>query len=232
MNFFFSTFRRSIVLLPALAFGLASLPLAGAETGPRFEKDIQAFEQHDRESPPPRGAILFVGDSTFTKWKTMQEDLSGYTVINRGFGGSQMADLLRYVDRIVLPYAPRMIVVQEGGNDIHGGRSPAELLADVQAFVAKVRAVRPEVPIILGSMTPNPARWSEVETRKQANQMLKDYAATQQNVTYVNFFDAWLGPDGMPRPELFIEDRLHPSALGYKMRVDILRPILGAPDRP
>jgi lysophospholipase L1-like esterase len=196
-----------------------------------FEKEIKTFEAEDRQHPPPKGAILFVGDSTFTKWMTMHEDLSGYTVINRGFGGSTMPDLLYFTSRIVFPYQPRMIVVQEGGNDLHARRTPEQLLGDFKAFVEQVRTQLPEVPILLGSITPNPARWSEVELRKKANRLTEEYAATQSHVTYVNFFDPFLGPDGQPREELFMEDRLHPSHEGYAVRVRILQSLL-APESP
>ena len=109
-----------------LAAATLLLPARGAN-GPsainKFEKDIVAFETADRTSPPPKGAILFAGDSQFTRWKSIHEDLKGYTVINRGFGGSQMSDLLHYTDRIVIPYQPRLIIVNEGGNDINAGRT-------------------------------------------------------------------------------------------------------------
>lgn len=216
--------------LAALAALLVCRPSLAAPPGHRFEKDIEAFEAHDKSDPPPKGAILFVGDSTFTKWKSIHQDLPGYKLINRGFGGSQMSDLLFYADRVVLPYQPRLIVVQEGGNDIHGGRTPEQLLADTQSFVEKVRAALPEVPILLDSITPNTARWSEIDTRKKANALIKEYAATQKNVTYVNMFDMFLGPDGKPNEELFVADHMHPSHAGYELRVKILKPLLGAPD--
>ncbi|HEY3897773.1 MAG TPA: GDSL-type esterase/lipase family protein [Chthoniobacter sp.] len=225
-----SRFLRLGLILLGVLFGVA---IAHAEApAHRFEKDIAAFEAADAAQPPSKGAILFVGDSTFTKWKSIHEDLAGYTVINRGFGGSQMADLLYFVDRVVMPYRPRLIVVQEGGNDLHGGRTPEALLADIKSFVEKVQTALPGTPIVIGSLTPNPARWNEVETRRRANQMIKDYASTQKDVTYLNFFDDWLGFDGRPREELFIEDHLHPNALGYQLRVKIMRPVLGAPDQP
>src|SRR5262245_5535919 len=106
-------FISSLGACLALATALATA--ADTKNAPdRFEKDIVAFEMADRKSPPPKGAILFVGDSQFTRWKSIQEDLKGYTVINRGFGGSKMSDLLHYTDRIVIPYRPRLIVVNEG----------------------------------------------------------------------------------------------------------------------
>lgn len=222
-------FSRLTSLAAALLLPLAAVAEKHAQ-GHAFEKDIAAFEAADKASPPPKGAILFVGDSTFTRWKAIHEDLKGYTVINRGFGGSKMSDLLYFADRVIMPYQPRMIVIQEGGNDIHGGRTPEALMADLQALVKKIRATMPDVPIILGSLTGNPARWGEVEVRKKVNQMYQDFAATQTKVTFLNFFDPFLGPDGKPREDFFVEDHVHPSHAGYELRVKIMKSVLGAPD--
>jgi lysophospholipase L1-like esterase len=197
----------------------------------RFERDIVAFEAADQKNPPPKEAILFVGDSLFALWKSMQTDLPDHTVINRGFGGSRMSDLLYYTDRIVIPYKPRLIIVNEGDNDIHRGRTPEEVLADIKAFVEKVRAALPNTLIAISSLTPSPARWSEAETAKNANQIIQDYVATQKKVVFINLFDAYLGPDGKPREELFVEDGLHYSSAGYQVRIRAMRGILGEPDK-
>ncbi len=222
--------KQPVLWLLAILVTLSSLRSQGAPAFHRFEKDIEAFEAQDKIDPPPKGAILFAGDSTFTKWKTIHEDLRGYSVINRGFGGSEMPDLLFFADRIVIPYKPRLIVVQEGGNDIHGGRTPEQLMADTKGFVEKVRAALPGVPILLDSITPNPARFNELPARIKANRLLKEYAASQKNVTYVNLFDPFLGTDGKPREELFVADHVHPSHAGYEVRVKILEPLMGPPD--
>jgi lysophospholipase L1-like esterase len=213
-----------------LAAALTALHGAPAqEPQNRFEKAIVAFEAADQISPPPQDAILFVGDSQFTRWKTIHEDLKGYTVINRGFGGSRMSDLLHYVDRIVIPYRPRLIVVNEGGNDIHAGRTPEALLADFKAFVAKVQRALPHTRIALSGLQPSPARWEQADIRRRFNVMLRAYVATQENVVYVDLFDAYLGADGKPREDLFVADRLHHSAAGYAVRVRVMREILGEP---
>ena len=141
-----------------------------------------------------------------------------------------MTDLLIYTDRIVLRYKPRMIVVNEGGNDIHSGRTPEQLLADIQTFVNRVRAPQPDAAIAFSGLTPSPARWSETDTRLRFNQMLKGYLATGKNLIYLDLFDSYLGADGKPREELFVEDKLHHSAAGYAVRIRIMRPILGVPD--
>lgn len=229
------TLHSKLVFAAALFASLVSFagePAAIAVSKPHpFEKDIAAFEAQDKKSPPPEGAILFVGDSTFTRWKSIQDDLPEYTVINRGFGGSQMSDLLFYTERVVFPYKPRLIVVQEGGNDIHSGKTPEQLLADIKAFVTKVRTTFPDVPIAIGSIVPNSARWSEADVRRRANKMVKEYIATEKNVSFIDFFDAFLGPDGKPNDELFVADRMHPSASGYQLRAKLTKPFLGEPDK-
>ena len=226
---------RSVLLrvttLIIAVFAAASFGTDSKSRTNRFEEEILAFEAADQKNPVPKGAILFVGDSLFTLWKSIQTDLPEYTVINRGFGGSQMSDLLYYTDRIVIPYKPRLIIVNEGGNDIHRGRMPEQVLADVRAFVEKVRAALPDTRIAISSLTPSPARWSEAEIAKHANRIIRDYVATQRNVVFIDLFDAYLGPDGKPREELFVEDGLHHSAAAYRVRIRAMRGILGEPDK-
>jgi lysophospholipase L1-like esterase len=225
--------RALVVLLIFATFGLMPGSPASARAATNvFEKDILAFEAADLTKPPLDGAVLLVGDSQFTRWKTVQADLPEYRIINRGFGGSKMTDLLLYTDRIVLRYKPRIIVVNEGGNDIHAGRTPEQLLADITTFVTRVRAVLPDAPIAFSGLTSSPARWSETDIRLRFNQMLKGYLATGEKLIYLDLFDSFLGTDGKPREELFVEDKLHNSAAGYAIRVRFMRPILGPPDFP
>lgn len=198
----------------------------------RYEKNVAAYEAADKADPPPRGAILLAGDSQFFRWKTLHEDLPGYTIINRGIDSFQFSDLLHFTARLVLPYRPRLIVLHVGGNDVHNGRSPAQVLADFQTFVATVRKVQPEVPIAFSSLTPGPGRWDEAAQRKQTNRVVKDYIGTQKNLFFIDLWDAMLTPGGQPREDLWVEDRIHPNHAGYLIRVKIMQPLLGAPDKP
>ena len=79
----------------------SSPPVAtAASPSEKFEKEIAAYEAADKKSPPPLGAVLFIGDSGIKKWSTLAEDFPDQQVINRGFGGSQMADATYFADRI------------------------------------------------------------------------------------------------------------------------------------
>jgi lysophospholipase L1-like esterase len=225
-------------ILPRLSFFLAATASglgALAEDAPltnRFEKDVLAYEAADKLAAPPHGAILLAGDSQFFRWKTVHEDLAGYTVVNRGIDSFQTSDLVYFTERLVLPHRPRLIIVHVGGNDVHNGKSPEQVLADFQAFVAKVRAVMPEVPIAFSSITPGPGRWSEAPQRKLTNQTVKATIATQPGLFFIDLWDKMLTSDGQPREDLWVEDRVHPNHTGYMLRVKIMRPLLGPPDRP
>jgi lysophospholipase L1-like esterase len=221
----------AILLLAAfwcapLALGDNPPTTAPASPSLKYEKEIEAFEAADRKSPPPQGAVLFIGDSGIRMWKTLAEDFPDEKVINRGFGGSQMADSTYFADRIVIPYHPRLIVFRAGGNDLTAGRTPEQLLADFQAFVDKVREKLPQTRIAFFSLNPNPARWSQAELRKKANVLIKAYVDAGKNLDFIEVWDQFLGPDGKPREDLFIKDRLHNNAEGYKLYTEAVKPHL------
>jgi lysophospholipase L1-like esterase len=211
--------------VPAQTAALAAKRVEAAPSA-KWEKDIRAFEEKDRESPPPKGAILFIGASSTRRWTTLAEDFPEYKVINRGFGGSQTVDSVYYADRIVIPYKPRLIVLQEGGNDINAGKKAEQVLADFKAFVAKVRAELPDARIAFTSLSPSPRRWEQAEEQKKANRLVQEYVRAGKNLDYIELWDQFLGPDGKPREDLFVEDRLHNNEAGYKIRTQVVRPHL------
>jgi lysophospholipase L1-like esterase len=218
--------RWMLQVLLALPLTLATaFPVAAAEKpkGQPWEREIRAFEAADRSHPPPQGAILFTGSSTIRMWKTLAEDFPEQKVINRGFGGCQIADCTVYVDRIVVPYRPRLIVLRAGGNDIHAGKTPEQVQADFQAFVAKVRASLPEVRIAYMTINATPSRWANAEREKKANQLIRQYISTGENLDYIDTFDATMGADGKPREELFLKDRLHFNRAGYQILATAVR---------
>ena len=220
-------YRRLVFLafmVSVLGWALVCPLLAAEKAGPeRWEKTIAAFEAADKANPPPQGAILFIGSSTIVRWKTLVQDFPEHAVINRGFGGSQIADSVFYADRIVIPYRPRLIVLRAGGNDIHAGKTPEQVAGDFKAFVEQVRAKLPEVHIAYMPINASPSRWANVEREKQANQLIKTYIAAGKNLDYIDTFDATLGADGKPREDLFVKDRLHFNEDGYKILTSIVR---------
>ena len=190
----------------------------------KWEAEISAFEASDRTNPPPKGAILFVGSSSFRKWTTMAQDFPRRQVINRGFGGSEIADSTALAERIVFPYEPRLIVFYAGDNDLALGRSPEQVVADYQAFVEKIHARLPKTRIAYLAIKPSPARWKLNEKMIAANEKIK--ALKDDRTEFIDIYPLMLGADGKPKPELFIADGLHPSAECYRMWAGVIKPYL------
>ena len=95
----------------------------------RWEKEIANYERHDATNPPPNGAYVFIGSSTIARWKTLAQDLPGLPVVNRGFGGSEIVDSTHFAPRVIFPYAPKVVVLRAGGNDLSAGKSVAQVFA-------------------------------------------------------------------------------------------------------
>ena len=138
---------------------LAVFPVVAQES--RWEKTIQGFEQRDREQAPPKGEILFVGSSSIRFWDT-DKYFPDLKVINRGFGGSQVADSVEFAHRIVIPYAPRIVVLYAGDNDIAAGQSADDVLRDMKEFIRTAREVLPDTRIGYVAIKPSLARWKLV----------------------------------------------------------------------
>ncbi len=213
-----------VSMLSLLSLVITCQLLAAEQAGPeRWQKAIAAFEAADQANPPPQGAILFIGSSTIVRWKTLARDFPEQPVINRGFGGSQIADSVFYADRIVIPCRPRLIVLRAGGNDIHAGKTPEQVAADFRSFVERVRAELPDVRIAYMTINASPSRWANVERERKANELIKADIEAGKNLDYIDTWDATLGADGKPREDLFVADRLHFNDEGYKILAAIVR---------
>lgn len=192
----------------------------------RWEKEIAAYEAADRANPPPKGGVLFIGSSTIRLWKTLAQDFPDHKVINRGFGGSEIADSTHFADRIIFPYEPKQIFLRAGGNDVHAGRLPEEVANDFADFVRKVHDRLPKTEIVYIFVNPAPARWGENDKYRALNEMIRKMALHMPRVCCVDAYDISLTPDGRARPELFVADKLHFNGDGYKVLADRVRPYL------
>ena len=199
---------------------------AAARDYSKWEKEVAAYEAADRRSPPPRGGALFIGSSTIRLWKTLAEDFPGHKVINRGFGGSEIVDATHFADRLIFPHEPKQVFLRAGGNDIHTGRLPREVAADFAEFVRVVHARLPNAEVLYIAVSPAPARWGETDKYRELNRLIREMALDMPRVGYVETYDISLTPDGHARPELFINDRLHFNAEGYKLLAERVRPFL------
>lgn len=192
----------------------------------KWEKAVSAFEKADKESPPPKGAVVFVGSSSIVRWKTLKEDFPGVTVLNRGFGGNQIKDSTHYAERMIFPYEPSVIVLRAGGNDINAGWPAEKVFEDFKAFVAKMRARLPQVPIVYIGLSPTVKREAQIAEGNKLNDLIAEYAKKETAITYIESRTSTLGTDGKPRADLFVADMLHFNEAGYKILADLVRPVV------
>ena len=203
------------------------VPVPGAAQGGVWEPAIAAFEASDRTSAPPTGEIVFVGSSSIRLWD-VHRSFPDLKIINRGFGGSQLSDAVRYAERIVTPYKPRIVVVYAGDNDIYAGATSEQVAISFEQFVRLVRARVPDVRIVFIGIKPSLQRWDVIERTRLANHLIRAYAEHDDNVAFVDVDQAMLGWDEKPRPELFVADGLHLTPAGYELWSTLLRPLLAA----
>ena len=214
-----------VVALALLIYRLAEAGEAGHDFA-KWEPEISAFEQMDGTNPPPKGGLLFTGSSTIRLWKTLALDFPGQNVINRGFGGSQIVDATHFADRVIFPYEPRMVLLRAGGNDLWAGKSPDQVFEDFKAFVATVRSKLPKTTIVFISLSPSIARWQQADKEKAVNAKIEGFIRKTPNTRFLDTWSIPLGSDGQPREDLFLPDKLHFNAEGYKLLVERVRPYL------
>ncbi len=199
----------------------------GAAARPaRWEVTIKKFEAADAALPPAQGVVLLVGGSNARRWTDVGERFPQHRVINRGFGGAHLSDVLHFADRIVLPYAPKTILLNAGGNDLAAGKTPAQIRDTARAFIAKVRAALPGARICLMAIPPVLRAADAPESMaaiRALNGQLAELARAEKNVEFVDLFAAFLDAQGRPRTEFFVADGTHFSAPGYAAVAELVR---------
>lgn len=184
----------------------------------RYEKQISAFEESDRITPPPKGAILFTGASHIRRWTTLAQDFPQFQVINRGFGGSDIREATHFASRIIFPYAPRTIYFRAGGNELwNERRSVDEAFGDFKDFVAAVHSKLPDTDIIFISNIRSIARMKQADKEKALESLIAGYIKGKAHLRYIDVYDLMTDSNGQLRRECFVEDGLHLSAAGYKL---------------
>lgn len=207
--------RLILVTIYCLVAVVAAFSQQATAPANKWETDIRKFEEADRQNPPPKNAVLFIGSSSIRMWKDLATDFPDTKVINRGFGGSELADSTYFADRIVIPYQPRIIALYAGDNDLAAGKTPQQVFEDYKAFVARVQSKLPSAKIAFISIKPSLARVKLMDQMKTANDLIRGYAAKHKNLVFIDVFTPMLTAEGQPKPELFIKDGLHMTRGGY-----------------
>ena len=218
--------RSSFVKILVAFFFILSAEKINAQ--PPFWDDIQNFKKQDSLHFPAKNQILFVGSSSFTKWTDVQDYFPGHKIINRGFGGSSLPDVIRYADDIIFPYHPIQIVIYCGENDLAASDTvTAGIVFNrfKQLFVL-IRRKLPHVPLVFISIKPSPSRQHLMPKMVTANSLIKNYLSTNAGTVFVDVYHKMLTGNGHPIADIFIEDKLHMNAKGYAIWQKAIQPYL------
>lgn len=202
--------------------------VAAQEKEHPFQKDINAFVRQDSLQAPPAEPILFIGSSSFTFWTEVQKDFPGYPIVNRGFGGSSLTDLIHFAPQVIFAYTPRQIVIYCGENDLAATppADPTEVLRRFKLLFRMIRDRWPDIPLVYISIKPSPARWQLEPQFVEANRRISRYLRTKNEAIFLDVHRAMLDSRGEARPELYINDRLHMNQQGYAIWKSLLGPLL------
>lgn len=201
-------------LFSLLFLGVSCLSLQ-AQDPHRFDAEIDKISQ--LEVPAEGNTVVFTGSSSIRFWPSVAQDCVNASIVNTGFGGSQMSDLLYFLDQTVLRFKPAKVFIYEGDNDIFAEKTVSEIMSNTQKVVSRIKEEVPGVKIYLISAKPSPARWQFKKQYERLNMAFKGYAFATNDVTFVNVWKPMLNKAGRPFPHIFIQDSLHMTGDGYKI---------------
>jgi lysophospholipase L1-like esterase len=215
------------IKLTILFFFLCSI-LFAQEIKPAFFDEIRSFKKQDSISYPQKNAILFIGSSSFTKWTDVQEYFPGYPIINRGFGGSTLQDVIRYANDIIIPYHAKQIVIYCGENDLASSDTVTATMVfeRFKKLFDIIRTNNSSVAIAFVSLKPSPSRESLWPKMVKSNELIKIFLARQINAVFIDVYHKMFYPDGTIMKDIFIEDNLHMNEKGYHIWQKIIQPYL------
>jgi len=215
--------KHTIVL--AFALFVSNIVLAQQ---PPFYQDIQHFKQSDSQHFPEKNAILFVGSSSFTKWTDVQDYFPGYTIINRGFGGSTLPDVIRYANDIIYPYLPKQVVIYCGDNDfaVSDTVTANMVVGRVRTLFGMVRTILPYAAIEYVAIKYSPSRKNLWPKIAQANKMIAAFFQKQSNAGFIDITVPMKKGNELVDESLFLSDMLHMQPAGYRLWQKAIEPYL------
>lgn len=194
-----------------------------------FQNEINTFKRIDSIKPAPKHSILFVGSSSFTRWKSINEDLPGYPIVNRGFGGSRLTDVIHFAEETIFKYHPKQIYIYCGENDLamDSTVSPEIVLERYKKLHGMIREkLGKRVPIVFVSIKPSISRWKLEKKYLATNQLIKTFLSGDKFSSYLDVHQPMLDEHQEVLKDIFVEDNLHMNAKGYAIWIKIIAPTL------
>ena len=193
----------------------------------RFASSFAKFQQEDESKISRRNHLtLFTGSSSIRRWHTLSTDFPNLHLLNRGFGGAHISDVLHFYNHLFLRYKPDRIVFYCGENDLWSGKSTTQVFRDFKTLCNKISDDFPHTTFIYLSCKPSPQRFSKWNTYQSLNLKIKNYCLREPNLTFVNLSQTLLNPNLTFKPGLWDSDNLHVNQDGYNSWKRLLNPLL------
>lgn len=194
-----------------------------AQDNSAFENEVERLVQKYKEAGWEKGGIVLTGSSSIRLWNNYKEDFSHLSIVNTGFGGSQMSDLLRYLDPLVLDFSPSKIFIYEGDNDVNSGKTTEAILNEFKELIKKVKNENPNIEVYIIGVKPSPSRWDLKDDYLRLNDSFQALTQNEKNTYFINMWEPMLDGQGNPDPSLFMGDMLHLNAQGYSIWTDQIK---------
>ena len=188
-----------------------------------FELEVRHLERRNRQARYPRPPVAFFGSSSIRFWDSLDTDFPGVGIVNLGFGGSTLEACAHFFARLVPPCQPRSLLIYAGDNDPADGRSPQDVHASLLDVLGQVDNLPGPIPFAFLSIKPSPARWYLDRAIRRANELAQEALADRSDCRFIDIHHLMLNEVGQPRRELYIEDGLHLSPLGYEIWANQVR---------
>lgn len=195
----------------------AVLSLSGYAQHQRFQKEVESLVAAD-SAVNNKDVVLFTGSSSIRLWTDLESTFPDHNVLNRGFGGSDMSDLVFYFEKLIRPYKSKQIFIYEGDNDLNAGKSPAKILASADSLLKLIRKnVSGSVTVYFITPKPSLSRWHLKDKYVTYHRELKRWASSQKHVAVIDVWTPLLDAQGNVMKDIFLEDGLHLNKKGYSI---------------
>jgi len=198
-------------------------------------EDICSLASHDIKT----GKILFYGSSFFTVWgydraAEQMERASGgkLEVINHGFGGATVDELLYFYPRLVKPYSPKMMVFRTGYNEMSQGQTPENAVFLLERLLLWAKQDNPGIRLVVLKIFDTRHATDEFfEKIKAYNALLEERLSGWENVTVADitpFFYEKASDIGTRQNfrDVFVEDGLHLKGEAYPEMAEYMSALL------
>jgi lysophospholipase L1-like esterase len=176
-------------------------------------------------NPEPQNAIVFAGSSIFHFWTTLADDMAPLPVINQAFAGARMHSVFNAMDKLIVPYNPKIIVYYCGSNDINDGAEAPDVFSGFEKFFFSVRDKLPSTILYFVSINKAPQKMDKWEAIDDSNEKIKKWCEKTDSLWFIDINPLFL-IDGQPRTEFFLEDRLHFQPEAYVEFTKIIKPVI------